>query len=214
MLHTTFAKAKSQGVCTESYRKMAKALGGITKYGKNTPIGLDKVFEVCGLRDTIWSLRCTIEPSENILIEFACQCAEHVLHIYENQYPEDTSPRKAIEAARTCITDKSQAAEAARAAAEAARAAANAAWAAGAANAAWAATGAARAAWAATGAARAANAAGAATGAANAAWVATGAARAAWDAEIEWQIKTLLELLNSTLREASGTDKNHNNLLG
>ncbi len=171
MLHTTFTKAKEARACIESYRKMAKALGSINKYGKDTPIGLDKVLEVCGLQDTIWSLRCTIEPPENILIEFACRCAEHVLHFFEDKYPEDNRPRKAIEAARVCINDKSGAA----------------AWAA--ARAAWAAAGAAArdAAWAAAEAAWAAG---------DASWAAARAAGAAADAETEWQTKILLELLN------------------
>ena len=31
---------------------------------------------------------------------FACDCAEHVLHIFENEYPDDNRPRKVIEVAR------------------------------------------------------------------------------------------------------------------
>ena len=58
---------------------------------------------------------------------FAADCAEHVLHIYEKQYPDDDRPRKAIQAARDyangLIDDEEL--KAARAAAwEAARAAA------------------------------------------------------------------------------------------
>jgi len=128
MLHTTFAEAKENNACIESYRKMGGALGGITKYGKDTPIPLDKVIEVCGLDDATWALRCTLEPSENFAIEFACRCAEHVLHFYEDKYPNDKRPRKAIEEARKCLTDKSPAARAA--AWDAARAAWAAAWAA------------------------------------------------------------------------------------
>ena len=129
MLNTTFRKAKEARACTESYKKMGLALGGIRKYGKDTPIPLSKVVEVCGLMDAIWALRCTIEPSENLLIEFVCRCAEHVLHFYEDKYPDDKRPRQAITAARICIADKSAAArDTAWAARDAARAAA---WAAG-----------------------------------------------------------------------------------
>ncbi len=183
MLHTTFAKALKYNACRESYRKMGKALGGITQYGKDTPIPLDKVLAVCGLHNAIWSLRCTVEPSENILIEFACLCAEHVLHIYEDKHPDDKRPRKAIEAVRVCITDK--------AAADAARAAADAAWDAG----------------AAAGAAARAAAWDAGAAAWAAAWdagaAARAAARAAEDAAVDagaaeqgWQAKKLLELLS------------------
>ena len=136
MLHTTFRKAKDAKVCIASYYKMAKALGGVQKYGKDTPIPLDKVVEICGPTDAIWSLRCTNETSENFLIEFACRCAERVLHFYEELYHNDERPRQAIEKARICIIDKSvaarsaaesaawSAASAARAAARAARSAA------------------------------------------------------------------------------------------
>ena len=58
-------------------------------------------------------MRATTESSENLLIEFVCQCAEHVLHFYEDKYPDDKRPRLAIEAARQCITNKSPAAWAA-----------------------------------------------------------------------------------------------------
>ena len=106
MLNTTFALAHKHRACFESYRKMADALGGIKEYGEDTPIPLDKILEVCGIQDTIWALRCTIEPSKNIPIEFACRCAEHILYFYEDKYPDDKRPRRAIEAARNCIKDK------------------------------------------------------------------------------------------------------------
>ena len=110
MLHTTFNKLHEFGACTEGYRKLAKYLDGVAKYGKNTPIPLDKIIESNGLMDTIWTLRATTESSENLLIEFACRCAEHILHFYEDKYPDDNLPRLAIEAARKLITDKSPAA--------------------------------------------------------------------------------------------------------
>ena len=166
MLNTTFAKLHEHGACPEGYQKLARSLGGINKYGKDTLIPLDKIIESNGLQDTIWTLRATTESSENLIIEFVCQCAEHVLHFYTDKYPDDKRPQLAIEAARVCITDKSEAAEDARAAAG---------------DAAWA------------GDARtAARAAARAAGAAGDAWA---AARAAEDAEEKWQTETLLELL-------------------
>ena len=66
---------------------------------------------------------------------FACDCAEHVLHLYEHAYPGDDRPRLAIETARAYANGKatedelSAARDAARAAAMAAAMAA-AAWAA------------------------------------------------------------------------------------
>ena len=74
-------------------------------------------------------------------IQYAIFAAEQVIDIYEKQIPDDKRPRLAIEAARRCLIDDSDAAwaagDAARAAGDAARAAGDAAWAAG--DAAWAA---------------------------------------------------------------------------
>jgi hypothetical protein len=56
---------------------------------------------------------------------FAADCAEHVLHMFEERYPSDDRPRKAIEAARAYARgEMADAAEAAYAAADAAEAAA------------------------------------------------------------------------------------------
>ena len=107
---------------------------------------------------------------------FAVLCAEAVLSVYEDKYPNDNRLRKAVEAAKNFALDPSdenqklaaEAAEVVDAAAEAAAKAAKAAEAAEAAEAAWAAARA--AAWAAR-----------AAWAAEAAWA---AAEAAWAAEI------------------------------
>jgi hypothetical protein len=126
---------------------------------------------------------------------FACECAEHVLPIFEKEFPNDDRPRKAIEIARKFANGKATKDEldAARDAAyAAARAAARAAAWDAAGNAAGAAARA--AAWDAAG-----NAAGAAArdaawdAAGNAAWNAAWAA--AWAAEREWQTQNLFELI-------------------
>ena len=126
---------------------------------------------------------------------FAADCAEHVLHLFENKYPGDDRPRLAIQATRDYANGTIRAASWAAAGAAAWDAAGDAArvaaWdAAGdaARAAAWDAAGdAARAAvWGAAGAA----AWGAAGGAAGAA-----AGAAAWAAEREWQTTRLFDYL-------------------
>jgi hypothetical protein len=122
---------------------------------------------------------------------FACDCAEHVLPIYEAKFPDDKWSREAIEVARRYANGKAtqeelkKARDAAWTARDAARAAWDATW--GAARAAWTARDAARiagdAAWTARDAARAAK---------DAAW---DAARVAWDAECKWQTKRLMQYL-------------------
>ena len=51
---------------------------------------------------------------------FACDCAEHVLPIFEKSFPKDDRPRRAIEATRAWLKDPTAARAAARAAAGAA----------------------------------------------------------------------------------------------
>ena len=43
MLYTTFRLAKESGACVESYHKAARHVGGVRKYGENTPIPLTEV---------------------------------------------------------------------------------------------------------------------------------------------------------------------------
>ncbi len=100
MLYTTFNLAKKEDACIASYRKMARDLGGIGKYGPDTPIPLDKILEVCGFDDALWVLRCTTENSDKFSRLLACRFAEEVLPIFEKEHPDDPRPRKAIETAR------------------------------------------------------------------------------------------------------------------
>jgi len=134
------------------------------------------------------------------LRHFAADCAEHVLWIYEGDYPNDLRPRNAFQAARGFADGRIDAAAraAARAAAGAAARAAARAAAGDAADAAWDAAGDAAwdAAWAAAWAAARAAAGAARAAAWAAAWAAAraaagaaadAAARAAGDAEQKWQ---------------------------
>ncbi len=174
MKYTTFAKLKELGACPEGYRKLAQSLGGVKHYGEDTLIPLSKILDSNGLDDAIWTLRCTTEPSDDFIIEFACRCAESILKHYETVHPGDKRPRKAIEAARHCIADKSAAARAA-------------AWAAG--DAAWA------AARDAGDAARDAARDAASAAARDAGDAASAAAR---DAALEWQAQQFREMLEVT----------------
>ena len=197
MLHTTFARVKEAGACQASYRKFARHKGGVYKWGKDTPFGLDEVLEVCGLGDALWCFRVTIEPADKIARLLACDYAERVLPIFEKSLPGDMRPRRAIETSRRFANGLASQAELA-AAGDAARTARAAAWAAEAA--AWAAWAAASAAGDAARAARAA--AWAASAAGDAAWAAAGdaardAARAANNTEREWQVERLKQYLLS-----------------
>ena len=166
---TTFAKLHAASACVDRYKHLAKALGGITKYGRNKPITLLQILDANGLNDALWAL-CACDDSDKFARLLACDFAKHVLPIFEREYPDDKRPREAIAVARRYANGQATDNElaVARAAAWDAVGAAvgAAAWAA-----AWAAAGA--AAWAA-----AWDAAGAAAGAA--AWDAARAAEQKW----------------------------------
>jgi len=75
-------------------------MGGIAKYGKDTPIPLSEILSVCGLDDALWALRAIVEPADREIRLLACDFAERVLPIFEKLYPNDKRPRAAIETAR------------------------------------------------------------------------------------------------------------------
>lgn len=74
-------------------------------------------------------MRLTQEIPATVIQRFAVACAEHVLPLYEEKYPEDSRPRAAIEAARNYVEEPIEMDRAAAAAARDAAAAADA-WAA------------------------------------------------------------------------------------
>jgi len=49
-----------------------------------------------------------ILDTKMISVKWAISCAKHVLHLFEEQYPDDKKPRKSIEAASNWIKDPSE----------------------------------------------------------------------------------------------------------
>lgn len=147
MIHTTFRKLHEAGACTERYRFLAKALGGIKTYGKDTPITLLQILDINGLDDALWALRAC-DDAEKFSRLLACDYVERVLHIFEAKYPDDDRPREAIAVSRRYARGEATDAELSAARNAAGAAAGDAAWYA-ARNAARSAGAAARAAWAA-----------------------------------------------------------------
>src|SRR3990167_8191218 len=129
-LTTTFTLLRKANACTEGYKKLAKHLGGVTKYGADTPIALLTILDSNGLSDTLWCLRATQQEADALIVArlFAIDCPERVLPVFEAKYPNDQRPRQAIQAAKDYMAGKITR--------EALHAAAHAAYAAAAANAA------------------------------------------------------------------------------
>jgi len=107
-LTTSFRLAGKAGACKDSYKRFAKAVGGIKAYGQDTPIPLVKVLDVLGLYDALWCLRAVPPEQEaerdKLTRLLACDYAEgdsgNVLAIYEKQYPGDSRPRDCIAVSR------------------------------------------------------------------------------------------------------------------
>lgn len=98
MLHTTFNLAKQADACAEGIDKMRAALG--PDWPDDKPIPLTLVLQHCGIEDAVWALRCTLESNDRLARLFACDCAAHVLPLFEAAHPSDSRPRQAIEVAR------------------------------------------------------------------------------------------------------------------
>ncbi len=167
MITTTLNKIRKHQPCQDGWENLLKSLG--KTQADDEVLTFSSIIESNGLDYALWCLRSVCPEYDKEVRLFAADCAESVLYIFEESYPEDKRPRLAIEAARAFANGEIDASALEAAAGAAAWAAV---WAAGAARA---------AAWAARAAAGAARAAAGA-----AAWAAVWAAGAAGaDAQIQ-----------------------------
>ena len=104
-LCTTFRQLRTYKACTSGYKKLAEFIRdqrgqSPEDFGMDKPIPIATILESNGQDDALWSLRATIEPSDQFTRLLACDFAEHVLPIFEAKRPGDMRPRKCIEVAR------------------------------------------------------------------------------------------------------------------
>ena len=203
---TTFEKLNAAGACAERYKHLARELGGIKKYGRDTPITLLQILDSNGMGDLFWALANAVETTpdlDRILRLFACDCAERALRL-ERDAGRELDPRSwaAVAVSRQFAVGEATAGELAAAGNAARDVAWNAAgYAAGnvarnvARNVAWNAAG--YAAWNAAGSA-VRNVAG--NAARDVAWA------VAWDAERAWQTERLRSAINPKAGEEKGGD--------
>jgi len=125
---TTLNAIRAHNPCKDGWEKLLAHLGKTA--ADDEPLLFSTIIEISGVNDACWCLRALSEEYYHLIGKIAADFAKSVLHIYEEKYPGDKRPRKAIDNAR---------ADVAWAAAETADAYA-AAGAVGAAAAAWAAT--------------------------------------------------------------------------
>ena len=72
----------------------------------DAPIPLLACLESNSISDVIWALRAVQQDISTIIPLIAADFAESVLHLFEEKFPNDDRPRKAIEAARTGDREK------------------------------------------------------------------------------------------------------------
>ncbi len=151
---TSLMAIRKHTPCEDGWENLLKFLNK-TK-ADDEPLKFSTILESNGPDDALWCLRALPQKDRPKIGHLVADYAERVLHIYEEKYPEDKRPRKAIDAARKFADGKisQEKLAAARAAADKAAGDAFDAFDAYAADAAWAAS--ARAAWAAADSASAA----------------------------------------------------------
>jgi len=95
---TTLNEIRSHEPCSDGWEKLLKSLGK-TK-ADDEPLELVTILESNDIADAVWCLGCLSEDHEYLVRLFACACAESVLHLYENEYPEDFRVRNCIETSK------------------------------------------------------------------------------------------------------------------
>jgi hypothetical protein len=84
-LHTTLARLKAAGACTERYRHLCKALGGIRQYGKGAPLPYSVILEHNGFDDTLWALAHGDDEAKWLCRLAALAFAQRVEHLVNDR---------------------------------------------------------------------------------------------------------------------------------
>jgi len=94
---TTLNKIREHDPCANGWRKLLDHLGKTE--ADDEPLPLSVILDSNGLSDALWALRTMPEHDDTWRL-LGCDYAAHVLHLYEDKYPDDNRPRNAIEVAR------------------------------------------------------------------------------------------------------------------
>lgn len=105
-LTTSLKLLRSRNACAHRYNALVEALGPNWPDTKRIPLAL--ILEKNGLDDALWALRAVpkkqIRRAEQIGYLLACDCAEHILGIWEDFRPIDNRLRKALGVMRKFLT--------------------------------------------------------------------------------------------------------------
>ena len=95
MKTTTLNRIRAHRPCGRGWSTLLRGLN--KKRYSNDKLSFKLILEINGIQDAVWCLRTLVYNEQRL---FMADVAESVLHLYENNYPNDDFPRKAIQAAR------------------------------------------------------------------------------------------------------------------
>ena len=81
IIYTTLKQIRAHSPCEDGYKKLCKYLGGIEKYGEDTPVTFKQIYDSNGYDDTLWCLRTVDEKLFPLWRHFACDAADDVRHL-------------------------------------------------------------------------------------------------------------------------------------
>ncbi len=95
MLTTTLIEIEAKNPCTSGWKKLLQGLS--KEEADDEPLTIKTILEINGIKDAVWAL-CVFDYKDTCL--FNADVAESVLPLFEEKYPNDDRPRKAIAAIR------------------------------------------------------------------------------------------------------------------
>jgi hypothetical protein len=99
---TTLNNIRNHQPCLPSWEKLLAYLGKVQ--ADDEPLLITTILKSNGIRDAAWCIRAdTIKGMEKEMKLFAADCAESVLHVFENEYADDKRPRLAIDTLRNHV---------------------------------------------------------------------------------------------------------------
>lgn len=93
---TTFKLLHDAGFSKDKYRRLAKVLGGVKNYGRNTPISIVQILNICGLYSAVWALRAC-PNSESFALLFVYDCIEWQEHHFRELLTKELLAEKDID---------------------------------------------------------------------------------------------------------------------
>jgi len=81
-LYTTFRILRECHACKQRYKHLAHKLGGVEKYGEDTPIAFARILEINGYEDVMWAFQMAAPEEQakrldKLLRLFACWCVRN-----------------------------------------------------------------------------------------------------------------------------------------